>query len=406
MLGGIALIFITGIISFAIINRMKAKYPFIDDVMLRNLFYYHIVLSLAYYGYVSFNPSDSKGYYINIIQDFRGATWGEHYGTSTIFIEFLAYPFIKYLGFSYEAMMALFSFFGFLGFIYFYIFFRENIRFKHYFYGRDLLKIFFYLPNLHFWSASLGKGSIIFLGIGLFFFGISNVKKRMLAIVIGGIIIYHVRPHIMLVMLVSSAIGFVFSTKGISIAWRVIFLAGASLVFIYIYKDVLTLVGMNEDNFATEGLDLAHRAKELSKATSGVDITNYSLPMQVFTFLYRPLFVDAPGALGIIVSFENVFYLAITIKMLTSLKGLRYLITGSFLSKSAFFSFLTVSIALAQISGNLGLAMRQKSQVMILFMFVIISFMDDEKMKEWRLANERKKRLAQLQSLKLKIQSG
>jgi hypothetical protein len=404
MLGGIAIIILSGLISFAIIDRMKVKYPFIDAALLKNLFYYHILLSLAYYGYVMFNPSDSKGYYMNIIQDFRGDTWFSLYGTSTIFIEFVAYPFIKFLGFSYEAMMALFSFFGYLGFLYFYIFFRENIRFKHYFLGKDLLSVIFFLPNLHFWSASLGKGAFIFLGIGLFFFGISNVKRRIVAIIIGGMIIYHVRPHIMLVMLVSCTIGFVFSSKGISMAWRIVFLTGAVMAFFFIFKDVLSLVGMDEENFSSEGLNLTHRAKELSKATSGVDITNYSLPMQVFTFLYRPLFVDAPGALGLIVSFENVFYLAITLKMLTSFKGLRHLITGSFLSKSAFFSFITVSIALAQISGNLGLAMRQKSQVMILFMFVIISFMDEEKMKEWKIKQEHKKRLARMQATKM--QSG
>lgn len=48
-------------------------------------------------------------------------------------------------------------------------------------------------------------------------------------------------------------------------------------------------------------------------------------------------------------------------------------------------SFLTVTIALAQISGNLGLAIRQKSQVMLLFLFVIISFFDEQKFREWRL---------------------
>jgi hypothetical protein len=76
--------------------------------------------------------------------------------------------------------------------------------------------------------------------------------------------------------------------------------------------------------------------------------------------------------------------------MLSSVAGWKYLFTGNNLTKSAFFSFLTVSIALAQISGNLGLAMRQKSQVMILFLFVIISFLDEQKFGQFKIREKRK----------------
>jgi hypothetical protein len=382
MIGGLIVLIITGLISFSLIGWLKRIFPFIDEKLLKRLFFFHVLLSLAYYGYVLFNASDSLAYYFKVLNNFRGNNWFDYYGTSTTFIEFIGYPFIQYLGFSYEAMMALFSFFGFLGYLFFFIFFKEQIRFKHIVLKQDFLTIIFFLPNLHFWSSSFGKGSVIFLGIALFFFGISNIKSRMIAIIIGGLIIYHVRPHIMFILLVSSMIGFVFTTKGVSMVWKIVFLGGAAIAFFFIYRDVLTLVGIDEEEFISQGLDLTHRAGELTKATSGVDISNYSLPLQVFTFLYRPLFFDAPGILGLIVSFENLFYLYVTLKII-NLRGLRFVLTSNFLVKTAFFSFITVSIALAQIAGNLGLAMRQKSQIMILFMFVIISFLDEKKYKEW-----------------------
>jgi hypothetical protein len=398
MTGGLLLIIVTGIISFAMIDRLKRKYPIIIDAShLKALFFYHLLLSFAYYGYVLSNPSDSLYYYQKVMMDYRGDSWGDFYGTSTTFIEFVGYPFIKYFGFSYEAVMALFSFLGFLGFIYFYIFFKENIRFQHSLFGFDLVKIIFFLPNLHFWSSSFGKGSIIFLGIALLFYGISQIRRRYVAVIIGGLIIYHVRPHIMLVMLVSGVIGLAFSHKGLSVAWRFVFLAGASVAFFFIYQDVLTLVGISEEEFLAEGLDLTHRATELSKATSGVDITAYGLPFQVLTFLYRPLFFDAPGLLGFIISFENLFYILITLKLITSMRSITFLFRGSFLVKSAFLSFITISIALAQISGNLGLAMRQKSQVMILFMFVVVAFLDEEKLTKWRAYQQRKKKILKIQ---------
>jgi hypothetical protein len=393
MLYGLLIILLTGLASFAIIDYLKGGHPVIDQSFLKRLFFYHVMLFFAYYGYALFNPSDSQFYYEKVMRDFRGDTWFSFYGTSTMFIEFIGYPFIRFFGFTYEAVMALFAWFGFLGFIYFYIFFKENIRFKHSLFGYDMITLFFLLPNLHFWAASFGKGSVIFLGLGLYFFGISRIRKRWLAILISGVIIYHVRPHIMLVVLVSSAIGFVFSTRGVSVVWRVIFLAGAAGAFFFIYQDVLSMVGIADDEILTEGLDLSHRATELAKASSGVDITNYSLPMQLFTFLYRPLFVDAPGALGIFVSFENVFYVLITLQLFKSWKGITYLFRANFLAKSAFFSFITVAIALAQVSGNLGIAMRQKSQVMILLLFVIISFLDEQKEKQWKVLQVRKKKM-------------
>jgi hypothetical protein len=394
MFGAIILLLTASVIVFVITRRIGARYPNVNVKFLRVLYLYHLLLSVAYYVYVMFNPSDSKAYFNKVVGDFRGDTWFSFYGTSTTFIEFLGYPFIKYLGFTYESMMVIFSVIGYFGFVYFYLLFKESIRFRHKFLGVDLTTLILFLPNLHFWSSSFGKGSIIFFGIALFFYGLFKFPKRLLVILIGGLIIYHVRPHVMLVILVSSTVAFVFSAKGISPFWRVSFLLVSFGAFFFIYQDVLTLVGIDEEEAVTEGFNLTHRAAELSKATSGVDITGYSLPIQVFTFLYRPLFFDAPGMLGIFVSFENIIYLLLTLKFLTSVRSYNFLFTASFLAKSAFISFIMISIALAQIAGNLGLAMRQKSQVMILFLFVVMLFLDREKMREWKQAWAQKVRLA------------
>src|SRR5688572_7699756 len=300
MIAGIIVIIVTSIIAFSMINSLKRKYAFLDAGLMGKLFFYHLLLAFVYYLYALFNPSDSWGYYNRIVNDVVSDHWFGYYGTSTTFITFIGYPFIKFLGFSYEACMVLFAFFGFIGFLFFYVFFKEQIRFKHTLFGFDLITIFFFLPNLHFWSSSFGKGSVIFLGIGVFFYGISKLHSRWLAVFIGGLIIYHVRPHIMLVILISSAMGFMFTTKGVSTSLRVMFLMGVGIAFYFIYADVLTMVGIEEEQLVSQGFDLTHRATELSKATSGVDITSYSLPLQVFTFLYRPLFWDAPGTLGLI----------------------------------------------------------------------------------------------------------
>ena len=92
------------------------------------LFLYHLFFFGVYYTYAQFNRSDSRMYFER--PQFRWDTWGDYFGTSTTFIDFLSWPFINFFGFNYEMMMVLFAWFGYLGFVYAYIFFRENIPIK------------------------------------------------------------------------------------------------------------------------------------------------------------------------------------------------------------------------------------------------------------------------------------
>jgi hypothetical protein len=293
---------------------------------------------------------------------------------------------------------------------------KERASYTHTFLGYDLLAIILFLPNLHFWSGSYGKGSIIFLGFGLYFYAINKIDRRWLAAILGAIIIYHVRPHILFVAILATAWGFFFSKRGISFAIRLLVVVVSIAVVYYIREDVLALTGISEEDLFDDATTLTERANRLTRATSGVDISNYSFPMKVFTFWFRPLFIDAPGLLGMIVSVENLFYLLIFSK-LVRWDFIAFFRNSDMVVKTSLITFLGVSFALAQISGNLGLAMRQKSQVMILMMFVILKFLDEQrhwqeeraakekKMKENRAA-VRQRRLAALEAGKEKLDSG
>ncbi len=365
--------------SLWIAQKLSEANPHTNLNIFRSLILYHIVLSVTYYLYSLANNSDSWFYHYKVANNVRGATsWWDYYGVSTGFIEFLGYPFIIFFGFSYEAMMILFSFFGLLGFFYFYIVLNERMRYKHAFLGYNLLTIILLLPNLHFWSASYGKGSIIFMGFGLYFYALNKINERWIAGLIGALIIYHVRPHILFVVMLASAWGFIFSTKGISLTLRVMVIIVSIGAFYYIKEDVMVLTGLNEETLFQDTTTLSDRAAGLMKANSGVDISNYNFFMKLFTFWFRPLFIDAPGILGIIVSFENIFYLFIFSRVL-HWDFISFFKQSDHVVKASVLTFFGVSFALAQISGNLGIAMRQKSQVMILMMFVILKYMDERR---------------------------
>jgi len=342
----------------------------------------------VYYIYALANPSDSIAYYKKVIIGYRGPDWLSFYGTGTTFIEFCGYPLIKFLGLSYESVMVLFSFFGFIGLLFFFILFKEWIRFRHKILSVDFLTLIFFLPNLHFWSSSFGKGSLILCGLGLFFFAINKPLERILPLLIGSYLVYMIRPHIFFVVLVAIVVGYIFSTQGVAALYRILTLIVASIVLFYIYDDILKFTGLEDDSIFDP--EFSERAIKLARATSGIDIANYNFIEKLFAFWFRPLFFDAFGVLAYVVSIENLFYLFIFAYLLQP-KAISYLLKSNSISKACYLTFFGASFALAQISGNLGLAMRQKSQVMILMLFVILKYMDDQQLSKMRMYFKRRK---------------
>src|SRR5688572_3016181 len=110
MLQGVGVWLLTLVIAMVVVNFVGANHKTVDKRFLIILFFYHTALAIAYYVYAVFNPSDSRQYYQNVSNKRGGETWFEFAGAGTDFIEFLAYPFIHGLGFTYESCMMLFAF--------------------------------------------------------------------------------------------------------------------------------------------------------------------------------------------------------------------------------------------------------------------------------------------------------
>lgn len=334
------------------------------------LFSMHFLLFIVYYVYAALTASDSVNYY-NVSSE--ALNWISTWGTDSQFVAFLTYPFSNWLGLSYSSTMVVFAFIGFQGILLFYFVAKENVfGLKPMFGSFTLVELIFLLPNIHFWSSSIGKGGLMMLGIGLIVYGLSRYTRtsRKLMIVIGAFLIYMLRPHILFVVVlgIGTAMFFTFS----KVKWYVkLVLIALSVIVIYFISDNLVEYSGSENLNIFESKGLAKRANDLSyKARSGVDIKNYNQLQKLFTFWYRPLFIDSPGVLGFIVSFENILYLFFTFQMIRY--GPRSWGKWNGLMRILFFIFLYGSISLAQIAGNLGIAMRQKAQIMPL-LFIVYS---------------------------------
>ena len=69
---------------------------------------------------------------------------------------------------------------------------------------------------MHFWTVSLGKGSVIFMGLMIFTYAVKSPYRRWFLLIFGGFFVYMVRPHVMLFMLVSVTAGLWFGKEKMS----------------------------------------------------------------------------------------------------------------------------------------------------------------------------------------------
>jgi hypothetical protein len=325
------------------------------------LFTVHFILTIAYILYSSSSRSDSFNYYNKTLYE---EDWFSFFKSGTKFIGFLAWPLTRTLGLGYYSVMLIFSYIGYFGSVFFYLVAVENIELKPVWRSFSPLELVFLLPNVHFWTSSLGKGSVITFAIGLLAFGLSRINRRISIAIIGALLIYMVRPHILLAFVLASVIGLFLTNRGLKpfFKWSIIIVS----VFLFINLSGSVLKFTDTDTLdITSSTTLSHRTSELSKSSSGIDISNYNILYKIFTFLFRPLFFDGLGVLGFLASFENLLCLTMAFQIIFWLIKTWSGWNGYF--KISFFVFLLGSVILAQISGNLGIALRQKAQLMPFF---------------------------------------
>lgn len=378
MLGALGLIILLLIISQLIFNSFEKRHPFFLRSLINKLFFYHLVFFLVYYTYAVFNPSDSRKYFE---RPQWGDNWGAYFGTGTTFIDFLSWPFINVLNFNYEMMMVLYSWLGFLGFLFAYLFFRENIPIKIKVFGKiDFLILILFLPNMHFWTSSLGKGAPIFLGLMMFAYAIQQPKRRFIILLLGSLLIYFIRPHVFLFVAVGTVLGYMTGREKVSFGKKLAIYI-AMIGGLYVVQDqILGVVGLEDsENLVQDFESFAdEQSGRLSGAGSGVDMSQYSLPIKLFTFWFRPLFFDAPGVLGLIVSVENLIYLLLFFKILRK-DFIRFLKKSPISVKMSLTVFFLSSLAMTFVMSNLGIIMRQKSMVMYFLFFGIYYYLAQKK---------------------------
>ena len=340
-----------------------------DIVVLTTTFLWHTFFSIYYFVYSLSNTADAKSYYIwSLTRDSITIKPG------TSFITYLTTFFSKGLDASYLNSTLFFNIFGSLGIVFLYLSLKKFIS--------KLVSIpvlILLIPSMSFWSAGLGKDSIAFMAACLFLYAITTSRKIALPLSLSFISMFMVRPHIAAVMLLSFVIYFILKSK-VHIILKALFIPIILVGLIIALKYVQQYVGLDEASLDTVDSYLEQRQSYNRSGGSSLDISSMSYPMQMFTYIFRPLPFEAHSIVALITSIENTIlllsFIYITIKS-------RFNFSAYNKGKNLWlflYVFITCSM-LAITTANLGIATRQKWMFMPILVYLLLYAFNDYKIK-------------------------
>lgn len=330
-----------------------------DIIIVVFIFLWHSFFSLLYFYYTLSSPADAKAYF------FRSLLGDGEFYSGTRFIIYLTEIFSLKMGFSYLNVTLIFNVLGVIGLVLFYLLLKKYLD-RLSFYWNFIL----FIPSMSFWSSGLGKDSISFFAVCLFLYTITTNKKLYIFLPLSFFAMFMVRPHIALMMIVSFVIYFILRSR-VHLLVKLITLPIIFSALIFSSSFVQQYVGLEEASVDAVSGYVDQRQGYNQSGGSSIDLQSMSYPMQMFTYVFRPLPFDAHSALALFTSIENTILLVLFLYVLFKNKFRPH----SFIEgKNAWlfiYAFLTCSI-LAITTANLGIATRQKWMFMPIFLYLLI----------------------------------
>jgi hypothetical protein len=185
----------------------------------------------------------------------------------------------------------------------------------------------------------------------------------------------------MIFVLAGVVIGLLTGREKLSVPFRITLVIASLLFLFYTQESIFAVLGLDSgsDSILNDFTDYANtQSDRLETSNSGVAMQSYSLPFKLFTFWFRPLFVDSPSILGIFSSAENLIYLLLFYKLIDK-RFIPFIRKAPYMVKMSAITFFSASYSMTFILTNLGIIMRQKTMVMYFGLFVVYYFLAEEK---------------------------
>jgi len=332
------------------------------------LYFWHTFFCVFYFWYSLNNTSDSTLYYLISHSYDRGFK----FGTSAIYY-FVSF-FTQGLNLSYGNVFLIFNIFGYIGLLALASALQSIVINSHHI-VKKLSVLFLFLPGMSFWSSAIGKDAITFMAAGLTTWAAINLSRRWPAIAISALLFLVPRPHMAAILLLCFCIALLLSSR-IGTFKKMMFLAIALPLSAVGVQFGLLYAGL--DDVSDVQTYVEDRQNHNLGGGSSVDIAGMSVPMRMFTYLFRPLFFDGLGALHVVVSIENLMLLILFLA--TSLKSKINCIPFTRFEVIFYSAFTVVCwVVLANTTANLGIAIRQKTMflpILISLLFLLLKYVE------------------------------
>ncbi|EOZ98797.1 hypothetical protein A33Q_1451 [Indibacter alkaliphilus LW1] len=326
------------------------------------LFCYHLIFSLIFYAYIMEYGGDALGYWTMQADSSQGAeSWMQHWGLGTFFVQWLNYVPSQLLGMPFWAgnlLYGLISAFAWLA-----IFQRINKvtetvlpRFT---------RLIWLLPNMHFWTAGVGKESLIWMFFVLFILNLKFRKQNMILCLAAVFLMFLVRPlyasFLLFILLFFWLKNSPYTPKQ-TILGTLVLVLGLG----FVTSKLLLFTHMEALNLENIKAYIQFQQEFLMgfKADTYLPMEQYAFPWAFLSFLFRPMPWEGTGILFILAGLENLFAVL--------------LVTGALMlgvwkqiwSKNEGFIYGIIFLFLISVVGsltlnNFGIMLRYKSPAMI-----------------------------------------
>ncbi|MES2411383.1 MAG: hypothetical protein V4535_08070 [Bacteroidota bacterium] len=337
------------------------------------LFGYHFLFILiAYKLRIDRGVSDAHLYWGKSL-DISQYSWLDFADYGTNFILFINYPLIK-SGLPFWFGFLLYGIVGFFGIRKFMdwasLVFGESLEYK----GLNLLYLVFLLPNLHFWTASLGKEALLFWGIASVFYAMASQKYKTFSFIAGSLVVLIIRPHVALMLLAAITLIVLFDSK-YSLKKRIGFLAITLVVLSTLLYMVFQLSNIRYWDWERISYFNDYSILSFRNSKNYIPMLEYNYFYKLFSFNFRPLFFDVNTIWAFFVSIENCLVLILhgvalffAVKLYTKIEFTQWM-------KIVFLFTFIASMLYVQRYANLGIFMRTKIMfqpfMMVALLFII-----------------------------------
>ncbi|WP_040417881.1 hypothetical protein [Cyclobacterium qasimii] len=324
---------------------------------------YHLAICLVFYRYIIIYGGDSWRYWnIPLIGEGTSYHWLNYFGTGTYFMYWINYPLSQIAGLGYLSGTLLYGSLSYIGFLLAFDLLNSTFAKSTKKYIPHVALLILFLPNVHFWTAGVGKEAMLWLGLMLVLLGVQQFPNKIIFIGIGLLLTLMVRPIQGLVLTISALMVLPFHKTLIPYRKKIIPIAIFLIFSIFAYRFILgSLVYGFNLKWIGDILEWQNQYLASFGGASSINMNDYNWVEKFSTILFRPFIWEVKDFWTFAAGVENIFILAFSILGFWSLYQLKFQFKIPLYLWTVLVYGILLSFLFSLTLNNLGIIMRMKS---------------------------------------------